>query len=130
MEICPARKKSKGKFPGPLYLLDVARLFFDPRDKADRRLEAVTEGIEWCDGYKKCNEVCPVNLDVFEMAVGGLKRQIKLERRTSKRRAKRYNRESIVETEVPPPVHRSLTKEENLGRLSVLQRQEQEPAQL
>ena len=89
MEICPALKENPGKFAGPLYLLDVARLFFDPRDKADRRLEAVTEGIECCDGCKKCNEVCPVNLDVFEMAVGGLKRKIKWKRRTQKRKRKR-----------------------------------------
>ena len=76
MEICPAHKKSKGKFQGPLYLLDVGRLFFDPRDKADRLLEAMIEGIEFCDGCKKCNEVCPADLDVFQMAVGRFKEKI------------------------------------------------------
>jgi len=60
MEICPVLKEQRGQFAGPLYLLDIARLYFDPRDSGDRLLEAVTEGIEFCNGCKKCNEVCPV----------------------------------------------------------------------
>ena len=76
MEVCPALKRNRGKFVGPLYLLDVARLFFDPRDKANRRLEAITEGVEFCSGCKKCNAVCPVDLDVFKMAVGWFKERI------------------------------------------------------
>jgi succinate dehydrogenase/fumarate reductase iron-sulfur protein len=79
MEICSAFEENKGKFSGPLYLLDVARLFFDPRDKADRLLEAVTEGLAFCNACKKCNEVCPMRLDVFKMAVERLKERMKQE---------------------------------------------------
>lgn len=76
MEICPVFEGNKGKFAGPLYLLDVARLFFDPRDEANRLAEAMTEGIGFCDSCRKCNEVCPVGLDVFHMAVGRLREQM------------------------------------------------------
>jgi succinate dehydrogenase/fumarate reductase iron-sulfur protein len=77
MEICPVFEGNKGRFAGPLYLLDVARLFFDPRDEANRLVEGITEGIEFCDNCKKCNEVCPVGLDVFQMAVGRLRQKMK-----------------------------------------------------
>jgi len=53
MEICPVFEGNKGRFAGPLYLLDVARLFFDSRDEANRLVEAITEGIEFCDNCKK-----------------------------------------------------------------------------
>ncbi len=84
MEICPAFKEKGGKFAGPLYLLDISRLFLHPRDQANRLLEAVVEGIEFCTECKKCNEVCPAGLDVFQLAVGKLREGRKIATRQNR----------------------------------------------
>jgi succinate dehydrogenase/fumarate reductase iron-sulfur protein len=73
MEICPVYGSNSGNFAGPLYFLEMAKLYLNPIDHADRKVQAATEGIQLCDACGKCNEVCPMDLEVFEMSVGILR---------------------------------------------------------
>ncbi len=60
----------------PMSLLDVARLASDPRDGSDRVLQALSERIRGCNECRECDRACPVGLDVFQLAVGRLRKMI------------------------------------------------------
>lgn len=76
LEICARVGRNGPESVRPLYLLDVGRLAADPRDGADRLLEAISEGIRGCNACQECNRVCPVGLDVFGLAVGRFRRMM------------------------------------------------------
>ena len=73
VEVCAKVVKNSQEDVNPLHMLDLARLSLDPRDQANRLLEALSEGIRGCTECHQCNQVCPVDLDVFELSVGKLR---------------------------------------------------------
>ena len=73
VEVCVRLEQSRREHLNPLHLLDLARLSEDPRDRADRLLEALSEGIHGCTTCHQCTQVCPVGLDVFWLSVGRLR---------------------------------------------------------
>jgi len=73
VEACAAGAQTRQKSLNPLHLLDLARLADDPRDRADRLLAALSEGLNGCDSCCACTIACPVGLDVFRLSVGRLR---------------------------------------------------------
>ncbi len=73
VQACADRVLGRKERVNPLHLLDLARLASDPRDRAERVLEALSEGLNVCDDCHDCDRVCPVGLSVFELSVGRLR---------------------------------------------------------
>jgi succinate dehydrogenase/fumarate reductase iron-sulfur protein len=73
VEACAARRGRGEPAPNPMHLLELARLAQDPRDRACRTLEALSEGLDLCDRCNECNRVCPLGLSVYELSVGRLR---------------------------------------------------------
>ena len=73
VEVCCKVVKKSRENVNPLHMLDLARLALDPRDQANRLLEALSEGVRGCTECLQCNHVCPVDVDVFELSVGRLR---------------------------------------------------------
>ena len=61
---CPVVEFSKNKFCGPALIVKIGLRVYDPRDEADRLMEAVNEGLWLCTLCSKCKEVCPREIDV------------------------------------------------------------------
>ena len=72
---CPVTTADSYKFPGPSLLTELARYFFDPRDEGDRTTTAYFEGLFYCAGCRKCEEVCPYEISVPELIVEPLREQ-------------------------------------------------------
>ncbi len=77
VEACAEAIRNSQEQLNPLHMLDLARLALDPRDEADRLLEAISEGVRACTECRQCNQVCPVALDVFELSVGTLRNMLR-----------------------------------------------------
>ncbi len=74
VEVCPAVKKIGSTFVGPLLMQDIARLSIDKRNKENRFVTAIDAGISEChDCLTRCNNVCPLGLDVYAIGVGRFK---------------------------------------------------------
>lgn len=73
VQACADRGPGRKERVNPLHLLDLARLASDPRDRAARVLEALSEGLTSGDDCRECDRVCPVGLKVFELSVGRLR---------------------------------------------------------
>ncbi len=69
VEACARVVKNSQEQVNPLHMLDLARLALDSRDQADRVIEALGEGLRGCTECRQCNQVCPVDLDVFELSI-------------------------------------------------------------
>ena len=69
VEACARVLKNGQEQVNPLHMLDLARLALDPRDQTDRVIEALGEGLRGCTECRQCNQVCPVDLDVFELSI-------------------------------------------------------------
>jgi fumarate reductase (CoM/CoB) subunit B len=54
-------------------LLSVSKFCFDPRDKGERIKTALAEGLYHCTMCEKCRQVCPLQIDVPQIAVEGLR---------------------------------------------------------
>jgi len=72
---CPVTSADSYKFPGPSLLTELARYSFDPRDEGDRTTTAYFEGLFYCAGCRKCEEVCPYEISVPELIVAPLREQ-------------------------------------------------------
>jgi fumarate reductase (CoM/CoB) subunit B len=73
VEACAARRPQGEHAPNPMHLLELARLAQDPRDRASRTLEALSEGLDLCDACRECNRACPLGISVYELSVGRLR---------------------------------------------------------
>ena len=69
-EACPIVSEARERFAGPALMHRLAQLVHDPRDTYDRESMALSEGIYSCTTCKKCNEVCPFDVDLMEMLIG------------------------------------------------------------
>lgn len=52
--LCPEYKSDKGAFPGPYAMVQLAKLHLDPRNRIDRREQAIALGIERCGHCLQC----------------------------------------------------------------------------
>ncbi len=77
VEACALVVKNRQEQVNPLHMLDLARLALDPRDRADRLMEALSEGVRGCTECRQCDQVCPVDLDVFDLSVGRLREMLR-----------------------------------------------------
>ncbi len=68
---CPAISASD--FKGPTIMRQEQRLNLDPRDNADRILEAIDKGLFSCTTCRKCVEVCPKDIDTPRKAIEKLR---------------------------------------------------------
>jgi fumarate reductase (CoM/CoB) subunit B len=73
VEACARVLKNSQEQVNPLHMLDLARLALDPRDHADRLIEALGEGLRGCTECRQCDHVCPVDLNVFDLSIGTLR---------------------------------------------------------
>jgi succinate dehydrogenase / fumarate reductase iron-sulfur subunit len=73
VEVCAKVLKNNEERVNPLHMLDLARLALDHRDQADRVLEALSEGLQGCTECLQCDQVCPVDLPVFELSIATLR---------------------------------------------------------
>jgi Fe-S oxidoreductase len=72
---CPAYNS---KFIGPAPLVQLAKYALDPRDHGNRPQAAIqVGGIDDCVSCYQCTLVCPMKIPVFEMAIEGLRQQIR-----------------------------------------------------
>jgi succinate dehydrogenase/fumarate reductase iron-sulfur protein len=73
VEVCEKVVKNSQERVNPLHMLDLARLALDHRDQANRLLEALSEGLEGCTECMQCDQVCPIDLPVFELSIETLR---------------------------------------------------------
>lgn len=72
--VCPAYGP---EFVGPAPLVQLAKSGLDPRDRGQRGCSAVDAGIEYCVSCYGCTRACPADIPVFELAIEGLRRQVR-----------------------------------------------------
>lgn len=99
LSACPSVQHAENKFVGPLFSYFLCRYIFDPRDKADRVEQAFSEGIYECLSCYRCEEVCPYDIPVNEVAIDMLRRKC-FERGMSPKYVKEFvemvNREAFI----------------------------------
>ncbi len=67
---CPAYDFDTSPYAGPFTYVKLAQLFYDPRDKRDRKAQARSLGIDRCLSCKGC--YCALGLPIHLMAVKAL----------------------------------------------------------
>jgi len=72
---CPVTTADSYKFPGPYLLTELARYAFDPRDEGDRITTAYLDGLYYCAGCRKCEQVCPYEISVPKLIIEPLREQ-------------------------------------------------------
>ena len=73
---CPEYSFENENFGGPYVFVKLAQLFFDPRERIDRRKQAQTLGISRCkDCRKKC--YCPNGISIYRDAIKSLYPELK-----------------------------------------------------
>ncbi len=70
---CPSFEAAKGGFAGPSAMLQLAKFAFDPRDKFPRAPMTLSEGIYDCTTCKKCEQVCPMELNLPDTVIEKLR---------------------------------------------------------
>jgi len=74
---CPAYDE---RFMGPAPMVQLAKFALDPRDDGPRaELALDVGGIEHCVSCHQCSRVCPTHVPVLEVAIEGLRKQIREE---------------------------------------------------
>ncbi len=68
---CPEFLGNNDAFPGPYIFVKLAQLYFDPRDKINRKQQAAGLGIEKCVDCRKC--VCINGVKIHKQALDILK---------------------------------------------------------
>ncbi len=72
---CPAYDD---RFMGPASMVQLAKMALDPRDDGPRaELAHDIGGIDHCVGCYQCSRVCPTDIPVYELAITGLRNQIR-----------------------------------------------------
>jgi len=62
---CPvASKETWKKFAGPTIFVQLGKVSFNPRDRADRPQIAMDQGIHNCDKCYECEKTCPVSIEI------------------------------------------------------------------
>ena len=61
---CPVYKKHANLFLGPVGFVKLGNMHFNPVDKADRVEMAAQGGVELCERYGACQEVCPQHIRI------------------------------------------------------------------
>jgi fumarate reductase (CoM/CoB) subunit B len=73
LSACPSAQGYGEKFIGPFFFYFLCRYVFDPRDKVDRLRQAFSEGLYRCLSCYRCEEVCPYEIPVNEVAIDELR---------------------------------------------------------
>jgi len=61
---CPVYKRNTSLFLGPVGFVKLANMHFNSVDKADRVQMAVDGGVQLCETYGACQEVCPQHIRI------------------------------------------------------------------
>lgn len=64
---CPSYEHGHDNLGGPYHFVKLAQLHWDPRNKIDRRAQAVQLGVARCAACRKC--ACPVGIPIYRTAV-------------------------------------------------------------
>jgi succinate dehydrogenase/fumarate reductase iron-sulfur protein len=70
---CPEYELHEDEFAGPAALVQLAKVALDPRNGEPRGESAAEGGIGHCKGCGCCTKVCPVEIEVEEDAMEGLR---------------------------------------------------------
>lgn len=70
---CPVVRYFKEDYLGPFYMRYIGKYDFDPRDEADRLIDALDNGMYNCTSCGICGAVCPKNINSFGDAVEKLR---------------------------------------------------------
>ncbi|KZX16858.1 lactate utilization protein A [Methanobrevibacter cuticularis] len=72
LSACPVIKVSD-EFAGPYFMRYLSKFDFDPRDKSERTVESIDNGLYCCTSCGKCREVCPKEINSFGDAIEKLR---------------------------------------------------------
>ena len=64
---CPVYKKHPSLFLGPVGFVKLGNMHFNPVDKADRVQMAAQGGVQLCESYGACQEVCPQHIRIVPL---------------------------------------------------------------
>ena len=64
---CPVYRKHPQLFLGPVGFVKLGNMHFNPVDKADRVQMAAQGGIQLCESYGGCQEVCPQHIQIVPL---------------------------------------------------------------
>lgn len=70
---CPIVSQHPSKYIGPMAFLNLSRFAFDPRDRGEKIKTALFEGLYHCTMCEKCRQVCPLQLDIPQIAIEKLR---------------------------------------------------------
>jgi fumarate reductase (CoM/CoB) subunit B len=72
LSACPIIKESSD-FAGPYFMRYISKFDFDPRDKGNRTVESIKNGLYNCTSCGKCGQICPKNINSFSDAIEKLR---------------------------------------------------------
>ena len=61
---CPVYKRNPSLFLGPVGFVKLGNMHFNPVDRADRVQMAAEAGVQLCETYGACQEVCPQKIRI------------------------------------------------------------------
>ena len=61
---CPVYKRTPALFLGPVGFVKLGNMHFNSVDKADRVQMAAEAGVQLCETYGACQEVCPQHIHI------------------------------------------------------------------
>ncbi len=64
---CPVYTKHPSLFLGPIGFVKLGNMHFNPVDKADRIAMAAQGGIELCETFGACQDVCPQHIRIVPL---------------------------------------------------------------
>ncbi len=113
---CPVVRHFKEDYLGPFYMRYLGKYDFDPRDEADRLIDALDNGMYNCTSCGMCGSVCPKNINSFGDAVEKL-RAIACSQDLGPLEAHKAFKENIVATgrSVPKQDESFIEKIERIG---------------
>lgn len=73
LSTCPVVKNFGKEYAGPYFMRYLSKFQFDPRNDTNRLNEIINEGIYDCTSCRKCESVCPKNINNYGDAIEKLR---------------------------------------------------------